>query len=113
MRIIKFRAWHNRAKEMLYGETRHVFSWEDEGQDLVIEQFTGRIDLKGVEIYDGDRVSDPHGYKGECELFTVRYSDELCGFELVGEGEAEWDETDWQVYDNIHERKPTIRLSEQ
>lgn len=55
MRDIKFRAWHNTAEKYLqHGSNRQIFSWQDEGQDITIEQYTGLKDRNGVEIYEGD-----------------------------------------------------------
>lgn len=72
-RIIKFRAYHNRAQKMLEsGTNRQVFSWQDEGQDIVIMQFTGaysagEYDDVGKEIWEGDIIAvahedEEHGY---------------------------------------------------
>jgi len=56
-REIKFRAWHKSAKEMLYpenGKQSYVFCWGEEGQPVIIMQFTGLKDKQGKEIYEGD-----------------------------------------------------------
>ena len=57
MRTIKFRAFHNGAKEMLYeNRVGDVFKWYQEHQDIEIMQFTGLTDRNGKEIYEGDIV---------------------------------------------------------
>lgn len=57
MREIKFRAWHYDAVEMLHEDLPgDVFRWKNEGQPIVIEQFTGLQDKNSKEIYEGDIV---------------------------------------------------------
>ena len=73
--------------------------------EFELMQFTGLLDKNGKKIFEFDRVFDPFSPKDERELFTVKWDIEMARFILAGEGEAEWDETDWQVYDNIYEQK--------
>ena len=56
-RVIKFRAWHNKAKQMLMPEkTSHLFQWIEEGQDIEVMQYIGLKGVNDVEIYVDDIV---------------------------------------------------------
>ena len=66
MRELKFRAWDNEKKKMLYnlevcsmnlGENLNDRGLWDENITLPLEQFTGKNDKKGVEIYTGDKIT--------------------------------------------------------
>ena len=54
MRDIKFRAWHLELRVFCDGTTANMFSWVQEGQPIVLMQFTGLQDKNGVDIYEGD-----------------------------------------------------------
>src|ERR1700730_5046590 len=89
MRELKFRAWDNASKRMLYsyepeeqGRREYIMvqfgigfsDWQK--SDLEIMQFTGLKDAADREIYEGDivRVSHPHDWTGDfrnttCQVF--------------------------------------------
>ena len=74
MKQLKFKAWHKKRNELLFGTAGHdsglVFvkptqMYDDEREeigyrdsDLEILQFTGIKDISGREVYEGDIVTD-------------------------------------------------------
>jgi hypothetical protein len=69
MRELKFRAWHEEAGEYCDGTTSNMFKWLEDGQPVIIEQFTDLHDCNGVEIYEGDIVDGVGSHVGHSDVF--------------------------------------------
>ena len=92
MREIKFRAWDSKNKkyaftdfyllgEVMLFDLLSMYSIE-EHCDLLIEQFTGRKDNDGVDIYEGDIVEVEWRDAMEKMNATVVWSKSGAGFDL-------------------------------
>ena len=111
MREIKFRAWNASERKMTT-----PFAWVNDSNLLStcmcsaptheLMQFTGMQDKNGVQIYEGDVVSDHVGigvveYSEKRASFRVNYGDGLCkwfiDYNLKGELES------IEVIGNIHQ----------
>ena len=74
MREIKFRAWSDMENTYFmpgdkYG-TKHPLDavrYFQDGQPVILEQYTGLRDKNGKEIYEGDRIKTKH------DIMEVRY----------------------------------------
>ena len=121
-RVLKFRAWDNKQKKMLYGVSigtikvwdenapliSHEFSYSE---DCIFEQYTGLTDKNGKEIYEGDIVT----LNGEWE--EIEHDDcSIVTFEngcfRVGDGyenEAGSYLSDWRIIGNIHENPELLK----
>jgi hypothetical protein len=85
MNQIKFRAWHNEAKEYCEGSTSNMFSWIDDGQPITLEQFIGFKDKGGVNFCVGDIGEFSNG-----DRFIVSLEDWLeIYIDWIGEPECE------------------------
>lgn len=79
MREIKFRAWDNYSKSMVYvGFSIPNDGWRkiegDKNFDLELMQFTGLLDKNGKEIYEGDIVKAFH----PTELAEIKVAGEVA-----------------------------------
>lgn len=113
MKIIKFRSAHYTFK----GDFSHFSYWGeidhkgDLSKDCFVspssssttnrefeDQYVGRIDNKGNEIFEGDIVN------ADGLIAPVIYSDLWCEFRLVGGFSVGW-YADIEVIDNVHQKE--------
>lgn len=75
MRTIKFRVWDNHDKQML--EDQEAKYWLSQGIQAEYMQFTGLLDKKGREIYEGDVLQ---WLGGQGEVIYDRYRFQVNGY---------------------------------
>jgi len=93
MRIIKFRSWDGRNKQMDYPD--NIANGID-GDKYQIMQFTGLHDKNGKEIYEGDIVSEGDNYPS-----VVQWNNESACFELWEQYPRKGGEK--ETFDRYHE----------
>ena len=80
MRTIKFREWMRNDKKMRYFYLgQQVRSGTPSLEELHIMQFTGLLDKKGKEIYEGDIVMGRATYESKDTPEEVRWIDKTTG----------------------------------
>lgn len=124
MRELKFRAWYKPEKKMIYNiqnefEERielgmDCFSDYLKNDDFIVNQFTGRTDKEGKEIYEDDiLLFIGQGYfrvtwdRDNCKFYLLPLEDYLDKMPL----DRSW-EIDYEVEGNIHENKDLLEYIE-
>ena len=126
MRELRFRAWDNQRREWIQIESIN-WDWFRDGEQSIfdgskhhmgnytLEQFTGKLDANGVEIYEGDVICkvledgerifySPVIYESPC--FTLRGYDN--GDYYVGDCAEYHPWGELEVVGNIHENKELL-----
>lgn len=120
MRELKFRAWYKPEKKMIYNiqnefEERielgmDCFSDYLKNDDFIVNQFTGRTDKEGKEIYEDDiLLIIGQGYfrvtwdRDNCKFYLLPLEDYLDKMPL----DRSW-EIDYEVEGNIHENNELL-----
>ena len=125
MRELKFRAWYKPEKKMIYNiqnefEERielgmDCFSDYLKNDDFIVNQFTGRTDKEGKEIYEDDiLLIIGQGYfrvtwdRDNCKFYLLPLEDYLDEMPL----DRSW-EVDYEVEGNIYENKDLLDYIEE
>jgi len=98
MRTIKFRAWDEDAgrfrMDVSVSDGIAESSWGAEKPDWILEQFTGLLDSKGVEIFENDvvRLSDRvYGlYYGPGQIVAIEWDENSTGFKPFMDGHSDY-----------------------
>ena len=118
MREIKFRAWDNSKKEMLYPKKAEdmtdkitsaslLAAYNDGGLDSIM-QFTGLFDKNGKEIYEGDVVKSP-GYDNQ---MVVKYEEIIASDDMTAPGigfQFNTEPSGMEIIGNIYENPELIK----
>lgn len=124
MRELKFRAWYKTEKKMIYNIQNEFEERVELGMDcfsdylnndnFIVNQFTGRTDKEGKEIYEDDiLLIIGQGYfrvtwdRDNCKFYLLPLEDYLDEMPL----DRSW-EIDYEVEGNIYEDKDLLEFIE-
>jgi len=124
MRVIKFRTYDTVKKQYRVGagflldvQSGKLYEGIDvedgiESNHVILEQFTGLLDSKGKEIYEGDIVTRPADRRKGIVEYVIGPSVFNCGFAVRPENEkghyALWGDSQ-TVIGNIHEEAADVQ----
>jgi len=111
MREIKFRAWHEGANEYpKVNKASDCLRWLEEGQPVIIEQYTGLKDMNGVEIYEGDIIAKPGWHYPISMTVEFGFHSDHSSY-MFQLGWNLWEDEGYQVVGNIHENPELLEAS--
>lgn len=92
MDLLDFKVWHKDAKQYCEGGNRSIFQWVEDGQPVVLYQFTGLKDIDGEKIYYNKDIVEfevyisNKGFASPCQWIklkgTFNYSEEELRAEI-------------------------------
>ena len=79
---LKFKAYDNHTKKPVSDSMCYYMSFDDDGtvnvmNNIIVCQFTGRLDDNEKEIFEDDIVMDIVG-----KYYSVQWNDDTCKFQL-------------------------------
>lgn len=116
MRDIKFRAWHKKEKRMIYGiehgrDSRDMSfgDYLDYPDYYEVMQFTGLLDDKGREIYEGDILKELTNNDSSFELGVCK--EVIGGWKIFNAKNSSicWHGWKQEVIGNIYENPGMVK----
>lgn len=118
MRDLKFRAWDNEKKKYFYNVSvlngvafynSKVLSIAFGNVNHIIEQFTGLLDKKGNEVYEGDIMALFDNAGGQ-ENYIIEW--EKSCYQIIGSNGNDWltleEFCESEIVGNIHENNMNL-----